>query len=224
MAATSSASSDSTKGDIGDRNLLANFQTFISNLTVVSDAMRICNDDANRVLANYEGTSRNVPITLRPLIENMDLIQTQIVQMIIDMRQNESHFALNAQNADGRGTWRMVLKILLRIVRECKTQISHLPTIPHHESAKQNISRRYTQSSVLPILGNATESLKVLVAIFPTLIMVTFHPETLTEAEAKRLISSFYTLPFWYDVRPYLPCSVVEDLIIATPRLPEYLF
>lgn len=224
MAETSSASGDSTKGDIGDRNLLANYQTFISNLTVVSDAMRICNEDASRVLANYEGTSRNVPITLRPLIENMDLIQTQIVQMIIDMRQNESHFALNAQNADGRGTWRMLLKILLRIVRECKTQIGHLPTIPRHESTKQSITRRYTQSHVLPILGNAIESLKVLVAIFPTLIMVTFHPETLTEAEAKRLISSFYTLPFWYDVRPFLPFHVTEGPINPLSRHLEHIF
>jgi acetyl esterase/lipase len=161
--------------------------------------MGTCSASAKRVLDNYEGTSRNVPLTLRPLIENIDLIQSQIVHAIIDMRLNETEYALRGNNIDGRGAWRMVLRTLLRIVGECNVQILQLPVIPKNESTKQNITRRYTQSHVLPVLASCSESLQVLTTIFPTLLMVTLHPEAVTEAESKALIASYYTHPFWYD-------------------------
>jgi len=205
MEATSSADVDVAETtempETVDR-LRKNYLVFLENITHVSDGITTTVETTKRILANYEGTSRNVPLTLRPLIENLELINTQLVQAIIDMRLNELEYAYNAHNADGRGTWRMLMRILLRTIGECNVQLLALPYLPKNESARQNIARRYTQSYVLPVLGECSESLSVLTAIFPTLMMVTFHPETLTDEEAKSLLATFYTHPFWYSVRP----------------------
>jgi hypothetical protein len=181
--------------------MLINFRVFISNLEHVAAAIKTCSEAASKVLENYEGTSRSVPLTLRPLVENLDLVEERISQGVFDMRAEESRFSVEAVNADGRGSWRMVLRILLRIVGECTVQLSRLPVIPKSETSRQNISRRYTQSHVLPVLQANTEHLTVLVHIFPTLMMITLHPGAVNETEAKVLLASFYTHPFWYNVR-----------------------
>lgn len=181
--------------------LLEHYRVFVANLTHVTEAMRNCIAKAQEILSNYEGISRNVPLTLVPLIENMNLISQQIDQAALEMRENEANYSVNSPNADGRGTWRQVLRILLRVVGECNVQLGVLPHIPEHESAKDNILRRYTQSHVLPVLCLNTEYLKTLATIWPTLMLVTLHPQAITDAEAKTLIANFYTHPFWYDVR-----------------------
>ena len=164
--------------------------------------MGLCLDKARGILDIYTGTSHNVPRVLQPFIENMELIQTQIVAAVTDMKANAEHYAYESPGADGRGTWRQVLKLLLRIVAECTSQMSQLPNIPKHESVRHNVSRRYTQSHVLPVLEQFTEDLKVLVSIWPTLILVTMEPNALTEDEGKAILAAAYTHPFWYSVRP----------------------
>lgn len=186
-----------------DDRLLENFELFLTQLTHVADAMGLCLDRARAVLTNYEPVSTNVPKHLRPLIENIELIQTQIIAATIDMRADKLRYAHEATGADGRGTWRQVLKVLLRIVGEVMMQLSQLPAIPHSESARHNIARRYTQSHVMPVLASFTEDLKVLTVVWPTLMLVTMDPNALTEDEGKAMLAATYTHPFWYSVRRF---------------------
>lgn len=209
-------SKDISKPEKEDR-LIENFELFIKQLTHVADAIGLCLDKARAILENYEGTSNNVPRVLRPLIENFELIQTQIVSACLDMQANREHYAHNAPGADGRGTWRQVLKMLLRIVGEVMSQMSQLPAIPHSESTRHHIARRYTQSHVLPVLEEFTADLKVLAAVWPTLILVTMDPEALTEDEGKALLAASYTHPFWYSVRPIPSSSIPLHLIFELP-------
>lgn len=181
--------------------LLENFEVFLANLKLISDSMGNCADKAKTILQNYEGISTNVPRTLQPLIENMELVQTQISSMIIDMEKEKKRFAHEETNADGRGAWRQTFRLLLRLVGEAVTQMSRLPFIPPHESTRHYIARRYTQSHVLPVLADITTHLKVFVTIWPTLTLITMDKSTLNEQEAKTLLASFYTHPFWYSVR-----------------------
>lgn len=180
---------------------MENFELFIKQLTHVADAIGLTLDKARAIQENYEGTSKSVPRVMAGLIDNFELIQTQIVSACLDMTANSEHYAHNSPGADGRGTWRQVLKMLLRIVGEVMSQMSQLPAVPRSESTRHHIGRRYTQSHVLPVLEEFTSDLKVLALVWPTLILVTMDPNALTEDEGKALLAASYTHPFWYSVR-----------------------
>lgn len=184
-----------------DDRLKEHFRVFLGNLKRVDQAMSACIERAQHVLTSYEGISRSIPLALRPFVEHLELIRSQIALLVFDLELHEAEYVHNAANADGRGSWNMILRILFRIVGECNVQISNLPPAQKHESTRHSLARRYTQSHVLPVINSCTESLQVLSAIWPTLTMVTTHPEALSEFEAKTLLASFYTHPFWYSVR-----------------------
>lgn len=181
--------------------VLSNFLNFVYNLQYIHDALNAFLEKSRRVVENYEPNASSVPEALKPLNDAMDQIRRALAQALTDIKGQENEFATHGTCADGRGAWRMVLRVILRITHECNSNLSKLPQIPKNESAGAALSRKMAQSSAIPIFKDANENLRVFVTIFPTLIQCTLYPESIADEESTSIVAKWYTHPFWYNVR-----------------------
>lgn len=152
-------------------------------------------------LATYTQVSKTTPDHLFPAKVFLLTIYEQL-QIILDaiFTEDGANNLISNPNCEIRGTWRVVARIMTRVIKDTVETVSILPDIPSPEGLNHYLSRKLKQNSFLSKMVRQLEHLEYSAKCMTRLVMVTVHGEVFDESNIRDFLEASYSHPFWYTV------------------------
>lgn len=133
---------------------------------------------------------------LDPLQECLQLVFDQFNQMLTELLKEHESIHIES-NYDGRGSWSIIFNFVLHSMLTIQNEIEKLNC---SESVSNILKSTYLEYSIIPIIQESLDGLKIIIDSLPSLLLVTFWPQSLNEEKAHETLIQNKIHPFWYDV------------------------